>query len=128
MRQFQVHQPKILTERKFEREFINLASHYKQIGENFGKLVEEVPHMKKHQLPTHLAKTPILPMIKLTTEEKVSSMYGQWYVTEEPSTVQEEYDPKIYGESAEGKLQSTINSIREQSALLLMAVGDCVIN
>ena len=42
--------------------------------------------------------------------------------------MQEEYDPKIYGESAEGKLQSTINSIREQSALLLMAVGDCVIN
>ena len=31
-------------------------------------------------------------------------------------------------ESAEEKLQSTINSIGEQSALLLMAVGDCVIN
>ena len=41
--------------------------------------------------------------------------------------MQEEYNPKIYGESAEGKLQSAINSIREQSALLLMAVGDCVI-
>ena len=32
---------------KVEREFINLASHYKQIGECFVKLVEEVPHMKK---------------------------------------------------------------------------------
>ena len=42
--------------------------------------------------------------------------------------MQEEYDPKIYGESAEEKLQSAINSIGEQSALLLMAVGDCVIN
>ena len=42
--------------------------------------------------------------------------------------MQEEYDPKIYGESAEGKLKSAINSIREQSVLLLMAVGDCVNN
>ena len=42
--------------------------------------------------------------------------------------MQEEYDPKIYGESAEGKLQSAINSIGEQSALLLVAVGDCEIN
>ena len=61
-------------------------------------------------------------------EEKVSSMYGQRYTTEEPSTVQEEYDPKVQGESAQTKLQSAINSIGEQSALLLMAVRDCVIN
>ena len=33
--------------------------------------------MKKQQLATHLAKMPILPMVKVTTEEKVSSMYGQ---------------------------------------------------
>ena len=32
---------------KLEREFINFASHYQQIGESFKKLVEEVPHMKK---------------------------------------------------------------------------------
>ena len=62
---------------KVEREFINLASHYQQIRESFKKLVEEVPHMKKHQLATHFAKMPILPMVKVTTEEKVSSMYGQ---------------------------------------------------
>ena len=62
---------------KVEREFINLTSHYQQIGESFKKLVEEVPHMKKHQLATHFAKMPILPMVKVTTEEKVSSMYGQ---------------------------------------------------
>ena len=32
---------------KVEKEFINLTSHYQQIGEGFKKLVEEVPHMKK---------------------------------------------------------------------------------
>ena len=53
---------------------------------------------------------------------------GQWYETEEPSRVQEEYNPKEHGESAEKKLQSAINSVGEQSALLLMAVRDCVIN
>ena len=62
---------------KVEREFINLASHYQQIGESFKKLVEEVPHMKMRQLATNLAKMPILPMIKI--DEKVSSMYGQRY-------------------------------------------------
>ena len=67
-------------------------------------------------------------MVKVTTEEKVSSMYGQQYEIEEPSRVQEEYDPKVHGESMEKKLQSAINSVGEQSALLLMAVGDCVIN
>ena len=110
-----------------EREFINLTSHYQQIGESFKKLVEEVPHMRKHQLATHLADMPILPMVKVNTEEKVSSMYGQCY-EEEPSKVQEEYDPQVHGESMEKKLQSIINSIGEQSALLLMAVGDCIVN
>ena len=46
----------------------------------------------------------------LEVEEKVSSMYGQHY-EEEPSQVQEECDPKVYGENAEKKLQSIINSI-----------------
>ena len=110
---------------KVEREFINLTSYYQQIRESFKKLVEEVPHMKKRQLATNLAKMPILPMIKI--EEKVSSMYGQHY-EEEPSQVQEECDPKVYRENVEKKLQSIINSIGEQSALLLMAVGDCIVN
>ena len=110
---------------KVEREFINLASHYQQIGESFKKLVEEVPHMKKQQQATNLAKLPILPMIKI--EEKVSSMYGQRY-EEEPSQVQEECDPKVYGENAEKRLQSIINSIGDQSTLFLMAVGDCIVN
>ena len=70
---------------------------------------------------------PILPMIKVTTEEKVLSMHGQQY-EEEPSKVQEDYDPKVHGESMEKKLQSTINSVGEQSALLLMAVSDCIVN
>ena len=110
---------------KVEREFINLASHYQQIGESFKKLVEEVPHMKKRQLATNLAKMPILPMIKI--EEKVSSMYGQCY-EEEPSQVQEECDPEVYGENVEKKLQSIINGIGDQSTLFLMAVGDCIVN
>ena len=66
---------------KVKREFINLTSHYKQIRESFGKLVEEVLHMKKCQLATHLVKMPILPMVKVTMEKKVSSMYGQKYHT-----------------------------------------------
>ena len=112
---------------KVEREFINLTSHYQQIGESLRNMVEEVLHMRKHQLATHLADMPILPMIKVTTEEKVSSMYGQQYEVE-PNKVQEEYNPTVYGESMEKKLQSIVNSIREQSALLLMAVGDCIVN
>ena len=111
---------------KVEREFINLTSHYQQISESFKYLVEEVPHMRKCQLATQLADMPILPIIKVTTEEKVSSMYGQWY--EEPNKEQEEYDPTVYRESMEKKLQSVVNSIGEQSALLLMAVRDCIVN
>ena len=42
--------------------------------------------------------------------------------------MQEEYDPKVYGESTEKKLQSIINSIGEESALLLMVVRDCIVN
>ena len=68
---------------------------------------------------------PILPMIKI--DEKVSSMYRQHY-EEKPSQVQEECDPEVYGENAEKKLQSIINSIGDQSALFLMAVGDCIVN
>ena len=81
--------------------------------------------MKKQQLATNLAKMPILPMIKI--EEKVSSMYGQCY-EEESSQVQEECDPKVYGENVEKKLQSIIKSIGDQSVLLLMAVRDCIVN
>ena len=66
-------------------------------------------------------------MVKVTTKEKVSSMYGQCY-EEESSQVQEEYDPKVYGKSTEKKLQSIVNSIGEQSALLLMAVSNCIVN
>ena len=66
-------------------------------------------------------------MVIVTTEEEVSSMYGQHY-EEEPSKVQEEYDPEVHGESSEKKLQSIINSIGEQSVLLLMAVGNCIVN
>ena len=62
---------------KVEREFINLTSHYQQIGESLRNLVEEVLHIRKHQLATHLTGMPILPMNKVTTEEKVLSMYGQ---------------------------------------------------
>ena len=51
---------------------------------------------------------PILPLMKVTTEEKVSSMYGQKYSVSEPSLTgkTEEFDPKIHGETAEEKIQS----------------------
>ena len=62
---------------KVEREFINLTSYYQQSGDSFRNFVKEVPHIRKHQLATHLTGMPILPLIKVTTEEKVSSMYGQ---------------------------------------------------
>ena len=62
---------------KVERELINLTSHCQQIAESFRNLVEEVLHMRKCQLTTHLADMPLLPMINVTTEEKVSSIYGQ---------------------------------------------------
>ena len=99
---------------KVEREFINLTSHYQQIRESFKKLVEEVPHMKKHQLANHFAKMPILPMMKVTTEEKVSSMYGQCY-EEEPSQVQEECDPK-YMERVQRRSYRALLTALESSA------------
>ena len=52
---------------------------------------------------------------------------GQHYEGE-PSQVQEECDPKVYGENVVKKLQSIINNIEEQSTLLLIAVGDCIVN
>ena len=77
-----------------------------------------------------MARTPILPLAKVTTEEKVSSMYGQWYMTGETgsATVVEEYNPKVHGDMDEDKICSIVNSIGEKSALLLVAIGDCVIN
>ena len=48
--------------------------------------------------------------------------------TKKVRSVQEECDPEVYGENAEKKLQSIINSIGDQSALFLMAVGDCIVN
>ena len=71
------------------------------------------------------SKNAYTTMIKI--EEKVSSMYRQHY-EEKPSQIQEECDPEVYGENAEKKLQSIINSIGDQSALFLMAVGDCIVN
>ena len=64
-------------------------------------------------------------MIKV--EEKVSSMCGQCY-EEGPSQVQEECDPKIYGENVEKKLQSIVNSIGEQSRITLDGCWDCIVN
>ena len=107
-----------------EGEFINLASHCQQIGESFKKLVEEVPHVKKQQLVTNLAKMPILPMIKI--DERVPSMYGQ-HCGERPGQVQEGCGPEVYGESVEGGLCSIVDSIGDWSALFLMAVGDCIV-
>ena len=84
---------------KVEREFINLTSHYQQIRESFKKLVGEVPHVKKWQLATNLAKMPILPMIKV--EEKVSSMYGQYYGEELKSSTGRMWSKSVWRECGE---------------------------
>ena len=44
-----------------EREFVNLATHYQKISDSFAKLVNEVPHMRKWQLATHIANASVLP-------------------------------------------------------------------
>ena len=113
-----------------EKEFVNLATNYQNISDSFAKLVNEVPHMKKRQLATHMAGMPILPLVKVTTEEKVSSMYGQWYSMGEASStgVVEEYDPKVHGDTNEDRICSIMNSIGERSTLLLIAIGDCMAN
>ena len=81
-----------------------------------------------HQLATHFAKMPILPMVKVTTEEKVSSMYGQCY-EEEPSQVQEEYDPEVYGERVWRRSYRVLLTALETSPhYFLMAVRDCIVN
>ena len=72
--------------------------------------------MGKRQLATHMAGTPILPLVKVTTEEKISSMCGQRYMTSKA------------GATGTTSVRSVINSIGERSALLLIAIGDCVVN
>ena len=44
-----------------KKEFVNLATHYQKILDSFAKLVNEVPHMRKQQLATHIASTPVSP-------------------------------------------------------------------
>ena len=55
-----------------------------------------------------MANTPVLPLLKVMMEEKVSSMYGQRYTASKASsmTVTEEVDPKVYGTTDEEKVQS----------------------
>ena len=114
-----------------EKEFINLAQNYQHISDSFAKLINEVPHMKKWQLATHIANTPVLPLLKVMTEEKVSSMYGQRYTASKASstTVTEEMDLKVYRTMDEEKVQSVWNTTQGQlDMLLLLAMGDCVAN
>ena len=119
MKQSPVLQLRISIEKRWRENSSTWPPIINRSGKVSRNLVEEVPHMKKRQLATNLAKMPILPMIKI--DEKVSSMYGQRY-EEKPSQVQEECDPEVYGENAEKKLQSIINGIGDQSTLFLM---DC---
>ena len=77
-----------------------------------------------------MAATPVLPLVKVTTEEKVLSMYGQKYSISESSTmeVSEGFDLKVYGTMDDEKVQSVQNTIGDHSMLLLLAIGDCMIN
>ena len=113
-----------------EKEFVNLVQHYQHISDSFAKLVNEVPHMKKWQLATHITNMPILPLVKVTTKEKVSSMYGQRYTASEASSmkVTEEFYPKVYGTMDEERIQSVQNTTGDCATLLLLAIGNCVAN
>ena len=113
-----------------KKEFVNLATHYQKILDSFTKLIKEVLHIKKRQLATHIAQTPNLPLMKVTTEEKISSMYGQKYSISESSTlgVGEEFDLKVYGTTDKERIQSVWNTIGDHATLLLLAIGDCVAN
>ena len=113
-----------------EKEFVNLAQHYQHILDSYAKLVNEVPHVKKWQLATHMATMPVLPLVKVTTKEKVSSMYRQKYSISESSTtgVSEEFNLKVYRTTDDEKVQSVWNTVGDCSMLLLLAIGDCVIN
>ena len=77
-----------------------------------------------------MANTPVLPLVKVMTEEKVSSMYGQRYTASKASgmTVTEKFDLKVYGTTDEEKVQSVQNTIGDHSTLLLLAIGNCVAN
>ena len=91
-----------------KKEFINLATHYQKILDSFANLIKEVPHMRKRQLATHISQTPILPLMKITTDEKISSMYDQKYSVGERCAVgtSEEFDLKVYGTMNEERIQS----------------------
>ena len=64
--------------------------------------------MRKRHLATHISQTPILPLMKVTTKEKISSIYGQKYSIGESSAVgmSEEFDLKVYGTTDEERIQS----------------------
>ena len=111
-----------------KREFVNLATHYQKILDSFASLIKEVPHMRKRQLATHIAQTPILPLIKVTTKEKVSSMYGHSISKSSTLGVSEEIDLKVYGTMDEERIQSVQNTIGDHVTLLLLAIGDCMAN
>ena len=91
-----------------EKEFINLATHYQKILDSFTNLIKEVPHMRKRQLATHISQTPIMPLMKITTKENISSMYGQKYSVGESSAAgtSEEFNLKVYGTTDEERIQS----------------------
>ena len=102
-----------------EKEFVNLATNYQKISDSFANLIKEVPHMRKRQLATHISQTPILPLMKITTEEKISSMYGQKYSVGESTAAgtSEEFDLKVYGTMDEERIQSMQNTIGDHSTL-----------
>ena len=93
-----------------------------------GKLVEEVPHMRKRQLATHLADMPILPMVKSNYRREGCCLCTDNDMKKNLVKYKKNMTQKVHGECTEKKLQSAINSIGEQSALLLMAVKDCIVN
>ena len=66
MKQFPVLQCRILIEKKVEREFINLASHYQQIGESFQETGRRSTTYEEATTSDQFSKKCLfLPMIKI---------------------------------------------------------------
>ena len=99
---------------KVEREFINLASHYQQIRESFKKLVEEVPHMKKHQLATHLLRCLYYSWSKWLLKRKChpcTENVMKKYLVKYRKNVIQKYTDRVWRRSYRALLTALENSL-----------------
>ena len=69
---------------------------------------------------------PILPMIKI--EEKVSSMYGQHVMKKNLVKYRKNVIQKYMERMWRRNYRALLTALETKSTLLLMAVGDCIVN